>query len=61
MGKNKLRNSARILTRDSTKPNGQPRRMLDTGRAQKEFGFSATTKFEAGLAAAVAYYQKNRT
>ena len=48
------------ITWDSTKPNGQPRRMLDTGRAQKEFGFSATTKFEEGLATTIAYYQKNR-
>jgi len=49
------------LAWDTTKPNGQPRRMLDTGRAQKEFGFKATTKFEQGLATTVAYYQKSRT
>jgi len=48
------------LTWDTTKPNGQPRRMLDTGRAQKEFGFKATTRFEEGLATTIAYYQKSR-
>ncbi len=34
---------------DSTKPNGQPRRMLDVQRAAKEFGFRADTSLEEGL------------
>jgi len=34
---------------DSSKPDGQPRRMLDVSKAEKEFGFKATTSFEEGL------------
>jgi len=34
---------------DTTKPDGQPRRCLDTSRAQKEFGFKAKTNFDEGL------------
>ena len=34
---------------DTTKPDGQPRRCLDTSRAEQEFGFRATTPFEVGL------------
>lgn len=34
---------------DTTKPDGQPRRMLDTSKAEKEFGFKAKTPFEVGL------------
>ncbi len=34
------------ITWDTTKPDGQPRRCLDTSRAEKEFGFKATTPFE---------------
>src|SRR5579862_3228758 len=34
---------------DATKPDGQPRRCLDTGRAAREFGFKARTSFEEGL------------
>jgi GDP-L-fucose synthase len=42
---------------DATKPNGQPRRALDTSRASAAFGFRATTPFEQGLAATVAWYR----
>jgi GDP-L-fucose synthase len=42
---------------DRTKPNGQPRRMLDTGRAERAFGFRAKTEFSTGLARTVAWYQ----
>lgn len=42
---------------DATKPNGQPRRGLDTSRALAAFGFRATTPFEQGLAATVAWYR----
>lgn len=42
---------------DSTKPDGQPRRCLDTSRATKEFGFTATTFFEEGLKRTVDFYQ----
>ena len=34
---------------DPTKPNGQPRRCLDTSRAKKELNFTATTSLEEGL------------
>ena len=34
---------------DTTKPDGQPRRMLDVSRAEKEFGFRAKTDFKEGL------------
>jgi GDP-L-fucose synthase len=41
---------------DSTKPDGQPRRCLDITRAEKEFGFRATTNFEIGLKRTIASY-----
>ncbi len=41
---------------DTTKPNGQPRRLLDTSRAKKEFGFSAKTPFEKGLKKTIQWY-----
>src|SRR5439155_26217177 len=34
---------------DASKPDGQPRRCLDTSRAERLFGFRARTPFEAGL------------
>lgn len=46
---------------DSTRPNGQPRRMLDTTRARERFGFSATTSLEAGLARTIAWYTARRS
>jgi GDP-L-fucose synthase len=46
---------------DSTKPDGQPRRALDTTRALESFRFRATTRFEAGLARTVAWYVESRT
>lgn len=41
---------------DKTKPDGQPRRMLDTEKAKKEFGFVAKTKFDEGLRATIDWY-----
>ena len=41
---------------DVTKPDGQPRRMLDTARAFQEFGFRARTNFREGLAKTIAWY-----
>ena len=41
---------------DSTKPNGQPRRRLDTSRAMERFGFRARTGFEEGLRRTVEWY-----
>src|SRR6266568_3001177 len=45
---------------DTTKPNGQPRRMLDTTRALKEFGWKARIGFEEGLRETVEWYEKKR-
>jgi GDP-L-fucose synthase len=41
---------------DTTKPNGQPRRCLDTDRARKLFGFSAETDFREGLRRTIEWY-----
>lgn len=46
------------ITFDTSKPNGQPRRKLDTSRAELEFGFVATTGFAEGLAKTVAWYRQ---
>ncbi len=43
---------------DGTKPDGQPRRCLDTSRAFTEFGFKATTSFDEGLKKTVDWYKK---
>jgi GDP-L-fucose synthase len=48
------------LTWDTTKPNGQPRRCLDTSRAEKYFGFKAQVKFEEGLSKTIEWYEHNR-
>ncbi|HEX3577169.1 MAG TPA: GDP-L-fucose synthase [Thermoanaerobaculia bacterium] len=45
---------------DATKPNGQPRRMLDVSRAEREFGFRASTSFDEGLARTIAWYEASR-
>lgn len=41
---------------DTTKPDGQPRRMLDVSKAEKEFGFRAKTSFEEGLKKTIGWY-----
>jgi GDP-L-fucose synthase len=45
---------------DATQPDGQPRRMLDTSRAEKEFGFKAQVSFEEGLKRTIAWYISKR-
>ena len=45
---------------DSNKPNGQPRRKLDTSRAQERFGFEAQTRFEEGLRETIRWYEQVR-
>jgi GDP-L-fucose synthase len=45
---------------DTSKPNGQPRRALDTSRAEKFFGFRAQTQFEEGLRRTIEWYQKKQ-
>ncbi len=42
---------------DTTKPNGQPRRCLDISRAEREFGFRATTDFREGLKHTIDWYK----
>ena len=48
------------LTFDRTKPDGQPRRMLDVTRAARRFGFQATTDFRAGLRRTIDWYRAHR-
>lgn len=45
---------------DKTKPDGQPRRKLDTSRAKKEFGFTSNTSFEDGLTKTLDWYKQNK-
>ncbi|MCK4306998.1 GDP-L-fucose synthase [candidate division WOR-3 bacterium] len=45
----KLTNFKGKIIWDTTKPDGQPRRCLDISKAEKEFGFKATTEFQNGL------------
>jgi GDP-L-fucose synthase len=44
---------------DASKPNGQPRRRLDTSRARERFGFEATTSLRDGLNATIASYRSH--
>lgn len=46
---------------DSSKPDGQPRRCLDTSKAKKLFGFEAKTDFDTGLKQTIEWYKKNMT
>jgi GDP-L-fucose synthase len=45
---------------DPSKPDGQPRRALDTTRARERFGFAAATSFEDGLRATIDWYERMR-
>jgi GDP-L-fucose synthase len=46
---------------DATKPDGQPRRLLDTTRAQQAFGFRARMPFEEGLRQTIDWYKSRLT
>jgi GDP-L-fucose synthase len=48
------------ITWDTSKPNGQPRRKLDTNRAAKEFGFTSQTTFEDGLKKTIEWYKSHK-
>ena len=45
---------------DVSKPDGQPRRCLDTSKAKEEFGFEARTDFREGLKRTIAWYKSSR-
>jgi GDP-L-fucose synthase len=45
---------------DRSKPDGQPRRCLDTSKAKKEVGFKAKTDFKEGLKKTIEWYKANR-
>jgi len=44
---------------DTSKPDGQPRRMLDVSKAKKKFGFKAKTKFGIGLGNTIEWYENS--
>lgn len=45
---------------DASKPDGQPRRCLDTTRAREQFGFRAATTLDEGLRETIAWYEQHR-
>ncbi|MBP6263406.1 MAG: GDP-L-fucose synthase [Nitrospira sp.] len=45
---------------DTSKPNGQPRRCLDTRQAKQLFGFEAETRLREGIRGTVAWFHTNR-
>ena len=45
---------------DASKPDGQPRRRLDTSKASNEFGFKANTDLASGLKKTIDWYRENR-
>ena len=45
---------------DDTKPDGQPRRLIDTSRAREAFGFEAQTSFREGLQRTIEWYRVTR-
>jgi GDP-L-fucose synthase len=48
------------LVWDTTKPDGQPRRCLDTTLAERAFGFRARTEFREGLQRTIDWYRQRR-
>ncbi len=48
------------LVWDTSRPNGQPRRALDTSRALQYFGWQARVPFEEGLRQTIDWYRQNR-
>lgn len=55
----KLTGFTGTITWDTTKPDGQPRRCLDTCKAEQEFSFKATTPFKDGLLKTIQWYQSH--
>ena len=56
----KLTNFKGDVLWDNSKPDGQPRRLLDTGRAYREFGFKAKVNLEQGLKRTIDWYLSTR-
>ena len=56
----KLTGFTGTITWDTTKPDGQPRRCLDTSKAEREFGFKARVPFEEGLRKTVDWYKQTQ-
>lgn len=54
-----LMNYDGTLVWETDKPNGQPRRCLDTTRAQQAFGFTAQVSFEDGLKRTIEWYRQH--
>ena len=48
------------LAWDTSRPDGQPRRLFDSSRARKWFGFKAQMQFEKGLRLTIQDYMKKR-
>lgn len=44
---------------DASKPDGQPKRMLDVSKAKDEFGFQAEVEFKEGLQRTISWYKEN--
>jgi GDP-L-fucose synthase len=57
----KLTGFTGTITWDTTKPDGQPRRFLDTTQATREFGFTATMPLEEGLRRTIEWYRRQST
>lgn len=51
---------AGMIDWDTSRPNGQPRRRLDTSRAEERFGFRAQTRFDDGLKETIEWYRAHR-
>jgi GDP-L-fucose synthase len=57
----RLTGFAGTIVWDTSKPDGQPRRSLDTSRATQAFGFKARTGFDEGLEETIAWYRQVRS
>lgn len=55
----KLSGYTGMIQWDAGKPDGQPRRCLDTQRAKERFGFTANTQLEEGLIKTIAWYEQS--
>ena len=58
-GADRVRGPARVG--HAASPNGQPRRCLDTSRAEREFGFVARTEFREGLERTIEFFRSERS